>query len=223
MPPIKKKPDMNKKYTHIIFDIDGTLIDTEKTSMLSLQKTVKERLGEDRPYEELLKIFGIPTHEAVLKIGFKNPESDMERWEELYLAHRHLASPYPGIEELLPYLKDKGYQMGVVTSRNKLEIETDKILERWSPLFNDIIGSSDTPKAKPHPDPLLEYMRRNNAQPHECLFIGDTIFDAQCAKGANMDFALIEWKKPANPSQIAEAEELADFIVHNTEDILNII
>ena len=214
---------MAAKFSHIIFDIDGTLIDTEKTSMLSLQQTVKERLGEDIPYEELLKVFGIPTHEAIVQLGFKNPESDAQRWEELYLANRYLAQPYQGIEELLPLLKSRGYQLGMVTSRNKIEIETDKIVERWSPLFNAIIGSEDVARAKPHPDPLFEYMKRNNAQAKDCIFIGDTIFDAQCAKAAGITFALIEWRKPADPALNQEAKDLADFIVHNTDDILSII
>lgn len=216
---------MTRKYSHIIFDIDGTLIDTEKTSMLSLQQTVKERLGEDRPYEELLKVFGYTSEEAVKIVGFKNPESDLLRWEELYLAKRYLAKPYPGVDNLLNHLQKEGYRMGLVTSRNKLELQSDKILEGWSDLgyFNSIIGSSDTERAKPFPDPLLEYMRRHNAEPQECIFIGDTIFDAKCAKAAGITFALIEWRKPADPSLNQEAKDLADFIIHNTDDILSII
>jgi phosphoglycolate phosphatase-like HAD superfamily hydrolase len=66
-------------------------------------------------------------------------------------------------------------------------------------------------------------MKRNNAQAKDCIFIGDTIFDAQCAKAAGITFALIEWRKPADPALNQEAKDLADFIVHNTDDILSII
>lgn len=216
---------MTKKFSHIIFDIDGTLIDTEKTSMLSLQQTVRERLNKEVPYEELVKVFGFTSEEAVKLIGFKNPESDLQRWEELYLANRYLAKPYPGVDDLLPYLKKEGYHMGLVTSRNKLELQADKILEGWKEAgyFCSIIGSSDTERAKPYPDPLIEYMRRHNAKPQECIFIGDTIFDAKCANAASLTFALIEWRKPADPALNQEAKSLADFIVHNTDDILAII
>lgn len=216
---------MAKKFSHIIFDIDGTLIDTEQTSMLSLQQTVRERLNKEIPYEELVKVFGFTSEEAVKIIGFKNPESDLLRWEELYLAKRYLAKPYPGVDDLLVHLLKEGYHMGLVTSRNKLELQSDKILEGWCDLgyFNSIIGSSDTERAKPFPDPLFEYMKRHGAKPEECIFVGDTIFDAKCANSAGITFALIEWRKPADPALNQEAKDLADFIVHNTDDILSII
>ena len=72
------------------------------------------------------------------------------RWEELYLAKRYLAKPYPGVDDLLVHLQKEGYHMGLVTSRNKLELQSDQILEGWCDLgyFNSIIGSSDTERAK---------------------------------------------------------------------------
>ena len=213
---------MAKKFSHIIFDIDGTLIDTEQTSMLSLQQTVRERLGKEIPYEELVKVFGFTSEEAVKLIGFKNPESDLQRWEELYLSKRYIAKPYPGVDDLFIHLQKEGYNMGLVTSRNKLELQADKILEGWCELgyFNSIIGSSDTERAKPFPDPLFEYMKRHGATPEECIFIGDTIFDAKCAKSAGVTFALIEWRKPADPTLNQEANSVADFIINNTADNL---
>ena len=61
-------------YTHFIFDIDGTLVDTEQTGLQSLHKTVKEMRGEEMSIEDLYYFFGIPSYEASKMLGIGNPD-----------------------------------------------------------------------------------------------------------------------------------------------------
>lgn len=88
-------------YSHFIFDIDGTLIDTERTGLGSLGRTVKEFLGVDMDNETLFRYFGIPSIKAAEMLWSSDPALFLERWEEIYQDMVHLSAPFEGIETVL--------------------------------------------------------------------------------------------------------------------------
>ncbi|MCF0165608.1 MAG: HAD family hydrolase [Bacteroidales bacterium] len=189
------------KYKHIVFDIDGTLIDSETTLVLSLQQTVKEVLGKDMAYEELVPFFGIPSLETLNALNFPDYEEGLEIWEKHFREKFSLIVPYEGVSNFLHDLARSGAQMGIVTSRNLNEIGNDPNLEQWlvkDRLFGTIIGANDTVLHKPDPAPLLEYVRRTGAKPSECLYVGDTVMDSSCGLGAGCDFCLVSHRRPAD-------------------------
>lgn len=211
------------KYKHIIFDIDGTLLDTENTGLFSLQKTVKDLLGKDMPLKNLYRYFGVPSGQAVIDLGFPDPKSASEIWEENFQNLLGLITPFPGVEEMLVEIKGKGHVIGVVTSRNRMEYTNDEYMQKWGSLIDYPVCAEDSVKHKPNPDPMIAYMEKAGAHPDECLYIGDTIHDYMCGHSAGADFALALWKQSANLSSQKEAERLADYVVHNAEEILRIV
>jgi HAD superfamily hydrolase (TIGR01549 family) len=180
-------------YTHIVFDVDGTLLDTEKTGMVSLQQTVRQLLGREMSLEELYPYFGIPSWEAVIKLGFEDPHNAAIVWEDHFQELAHLTVPFPGIEQTLERLHKKGIVLGVVTSRNRAEFESDRYLARWKHFFTVTVCAEDTPAHKPAPDPMLAFISRTGADPCGVLFVGDTYYDQQCAHTAGTSFALATW------------------------------
>lgn len=140
-------------YTHIVFDVDGTLLDTEKTGMVSLQQTVRKLLGREMSLEELYPYFGIPSWEAVIRLGFEDPHNAAEVWEHHFQELLHLTVPFPGIEETLEALHKNGIVMGVVTSRNRAEFESDTYLARWKHFFSVTVCAEDSPHTSPLPTP----------------------------------------------------------------------
>ncbi len=210
-------------YKNVIFDIDGTLLDTESTGLLSLQKTVKEILGKDIPLKDLYRFFGVPSGKAVIDLNFPDPKAASRIWEKNFQNLSHLISPFPGVEEMLKTIKSRGATIGIVTSRNRKEYNNDKYMSRWSDLIDCSICAEDSPRHKPFPDPIIAYINKNSSSPSDCIYIGDTIHDYHCGHNAGIDFALALWKKSANVSSQQETEKLADYIVHNCEEILQII
>ena len=180
-------------YTHIVFDVDGTMLDTERTGLVSLQQTIRQELGLDLSLGELYPYFGIPSREAVLKLGFEDPHKAAALWEEKFQALYHLTEPFDGIEETLRALHEKGIVLGVVTSRNRDEFESDPHLARWKHFFTVTVCAEDTPAPKPAPDPMLAFLSRTGADPGKVLFVGDTYYDQQCAHAAGTSFALASW------------------------------
>lgn len=211
------------RYNHIIFDIDGTLLDTEATGMLSLQKTIKDILGKDMTIENLYRYFGVPSGKAIIDLGFPDPKEAAHAWEKNYQALSYLIQPFPGVEQMLFTIKERGAKIGIVTSRNSEEYHKDPFITKWKNIIDSKICAEDSLKHKPFPDPILTYLKRESAQAEDCIYIGDTIHDYSCGHDAGVDFALALWKESANVSSQKETEKLADYIVHNCEEILSIL
>ena len=184
-----------KTYKHLVFDIDGTIIDSAKINMLSLQETVKELRGDVMPLEDLYFSFGIPGVRAMEILGFPEPEKAVQVWIRNYSAcAERLGMPlFPGMREILERLRERGASLGIITS--KLREEYDEHFEKQGllELFPWVVTASDTPKGKPYPDPMLEYLRRTGAAPEEVLYFGDTAYDMDCARSAGVDHALVLW------------------------------
>lgn len=205
------------KYRHFLFDIDGTLLNTEKTGVLSLQQTVLELTGKNMAYEELYDFFGLPSAEASKVLGASDAQQFAETWEIHFQELMHLVTVFPGVEDALAAIKKAGCHLGIVTSRNRFELGYDPTLRKWSSFFDLMVSSEDTVRHKPFPDPILFYMEKMNASKEECIYIGDTTHDWQCACGAGIDFALADWNG-RGPRGISP-----QYHVKSSQDILNLL
>ena len=106
---------------HVIFDIDGTLLDSEESVLLSLQETVLMKKGKHMETEELKFALGIPSEAALRRLGFAEEElaETVQFWGTLTPSYHKYMRIFPGIRETLTALKEKGIRLGIVTSRNR--------------------------------------------------------------------------------------------------------
>lgn len=194
------------RYRHCIFDIDGTLIDTESTGVLSLIKTVKELMGREMSYEEMYPYFGIPSNSVAVMFNYPDHKEFEDRWEENFVAMSHLIKPFDGVEEVLIEARKAGVCTGIVTSRIKREIEKDPFLKKLATYMDHVICADDTERAKPFPDPQYKYMELASerlgepVRKEECIYFGDTGHDCQSAHAAGIDFAYADWKHRGMPA-----------------------
>lgn len=179
------------RYKHIVFDIDGTLIDTQYAVQTALKETVKNWLGKDMSYEELLFSFGIPGDTTLRKLGVSDPVAALAEWNRHIGKNRHTIVMFPGTEEMMEKLD--GVSIGVVTSKNSREYHDDFMYFPISKYVGTAVCADHTEKHKPDPEPLFKYMELTGAKPEEVLYVGDSIYDCNCAHAAGIDFALATW------------------------------
>ena len=181
------------KYKHIVFDIDGTLMDTEYAVLKSLQETLIQVTGEEKPFEALTFSLGIPGEAALEQLGMEDITETMILWKEIFSKYLADSKIFDGIADLLNQLQQMNCHLGIVTSKTRDILEKDFCKTEIVKFFTTIICADDTVTHKPTPAPLLKYMELTGAKKEEILYIGDSIYDSQCAHNAHVDFALAVW------------------------------
>ncbi|MBP3425116.1 MAG: HAD family hydrolase [Rikenellaceae bacterium] len=204
------------RYKHIVFDIDGTLIDTERAALESLSDTIFELTGERREPESLWFAFGPPAHVTIERVGL-DMEAGLRTWYEKFgEAFKDRVEIYPGIVDVLQKLTAEGCSLGVVTSKVRLEYESNFIPLGLGGYLPVAVCCDECEAPKPSPTPMLRYMDITGAEASEILFVGDTIYDSECAHGAGVDFALATWG--AQDKNVA-----AEYHPSSPEELLKIV
>ena len=175
----------------LIFDLDGTLIDSVYPHTLAWQATLKEA-GLCVPAWEIHRHIGISGKLLVRTLSRQRhtvfDSSRLERLErrhdELYADYAALQSPLPGARELLRFLRDAKIAHGIATTGKRSEIEGSlRALE----IADDtpVVDGSATRSAKPEPD-CFDSQQRLNVEKPECLVVGDAVWDIHAARRAGI-------------------------------------
>lgn len=203
-------------YKHLIFDIDGTLVDNEKVVIATWQETILQLFGKHYETSDLNFVLGIPGVTTMERLGAENPQEAFVVWGQNFIKHKAEIELFPHIENTIAALKSKGLDLGLVTSRTHDELNNDFALGEIIGNFDTIICVTDAPRPKPNPDPLLVYMERCGLSPDEVLYIGDSDYDYHCAKNAKVDFGVASW----GDNRISHTDTRFSF--NSPMDILNI-
>lgn len=178
----------------MIFDVDGTLIDTEKMYMLPLQKTLNEN-GYDFSYADVVKVFGITSLDAVKILGVSDPEAIQKQWFAKIKDYTQYTTVYDGIEPVLKTLHDRSVvKMAIATSKQKDEFERDVTRFGLDQYFDKFVFSNEIKHGKPAPDMILKGIEKLAADPASTIYVGDTVYDLKAAHAANVGFALAGWR-----------------------------
>jgi 2-phosphoglycolate phosphatase len=180
----------------VLFDLDGTLVDSEKDIAEAANYT-REHYGLDRVSDSTIAQY-VGNGVLVLlekSLGTSDQVKILEAYKVFQDYYRlHCADhtkPYPGTFELLDHLKGRNIQMGVVS--NKPQEFTDSVLRQLNlaPYFGVAFGPEATTNRKPHPEPLLIAAQKLGAKPEEAIMIGDSVVDIMAAKAAQMRIGVL--------------------------------
>lgn len=205
-------------YKSVIFDVDGTLIDTEEVILTALQRVVKEELNEDKKLDELAFYFGLTDDITYDGLGIKNAERATDKWRKYIKDNSQLIKVYKDMEQTLKRLYDLNIYTGIVTSRTEQELINDLYPLKLQEYVKTIISADETEKHKPDPEPILKFIEVSKIDPSSAIYIGDTIYDMKCAKSAGIDFALALWG-----AKTTDGIDKASYMLEKPSDILNIV
>lgn len=204
-------------YSCIIFDIDGTLIDTKPAIVSSYQKVYFEEFGRYCMPEELAMGFTVPTKECMSMLGFKNVEEALSKYHTYLFESFYNVKVFDGILQVLDILDGKNYTKAIVTARSKREIENDPCLQTIIKHFKFVVCADDTKRHKPDPEPVLKLVDMANTEIGTTIYIGDTYSDYMCARNSGVHFGLALW----GAGTIEGID--ADYNLKNPMEILSIL
>ncbi|GKG89478.1 HAD family hydrolase [Gordonibacter urolithinfaciens] len=192
----------------VLFDLDGTLLDTQRLILVSFRHAVQTVLGKDIPDELLMAKVGQP-----LTVQMWDFTDDQEVHDELLAVYRDynarvhddLIRIFPGVPELIADLRGRGLLLGVVTSKRHEAALRGLATFGLDGAFDLLIGSDDCATHKPDPGPVLQGCGLLGLRPEECLYVGDSPFDLQAGHGAGCPTAAALWGM--FPEEVLLAEE----------------
>jgi pyrophosphatase PpaX len=210
------------RFPVVLFDLDGTVIDSGAIILASMRHAAREVLGEEPPDELLMAAVGGPGLEAQMHALAP------DRVEELVRVYRAHNEPLheelvccPGIDDVLVRLKDEGRRLGIVTAKRRATVERAFDVLPLEHLFDTVVGGDETARHKPDPEPLLLAASRLEVSPKECAYVGDSPFDVRAAKTADMYAIAVTWGGIHDRAKL-EAEE-PDAIVESAEELLGVL
>ncbi len=210
------------RYGTVLFDLDGTLIDSGAMILASFRHATSTVLRRELPDEVFAAHIGGRTLEEQMRI------IDAERTAELVLAYREHNEPlhdalqaFDGVEDLLELLAGQGRRLGVVTAKRRATVEKAFALQPIGHHLGTLVTADDTERHKPHPDPLLAALERLAAPPEEAAYVGDSPFDVQAAKAAGVEAVAVTWGGIHTRARL-EAEE-PDAIAETAEELLALL
>ncbi|GCE14968.1 HAD family hydrolase [Tengunoibacter tsumagoiensis] len=176
----------------ILFDLDGTLINSEWLAKESYNYGVRQVVQRDLSPLEIQHIAGKPI--SVFLTNFPGQETEILT-TIFYYYEQHLEKirPYDQIHDMLQELSSAGLKMGIVTSQ--LRIFAEKVLANTDlkSYFQTIISAEDCQEHKPHPLPLLHAAQHLDIHVNDCVYIGDQLTDIEAAHAAGMKSGAALW------------------------------
>lgn len=208
----------------VIFDLDGTLVDS-----MGLWKDIDiEFLGERGiAYEDDLqeKIEGMSfTETAVYFKEYYHLDESVEELKKIWnqmaeYKYRYEVLPKPGVIEFLDTLKKKKIKMGIATSNSEELIAAVNEAYHFDEYMSCIVTACSVNKGKPAPDVYLEAARRLSVKPEECLVFEDIIKGIEAGKNAGMKVCAVEDSYSAK--QREEKQKISDYYIESYDDIKN--
>lgn len=189
-----------KRYSAMIFDLDGTLLDTLEDLTNAVNQALRECGYAEHTMEDVRGFvgdgIGMLIRRALPAEADVDPEAyemALQAFKSYYAQHNADATdPYPGIPALLKRLKAEGVRLAVVSNKNDANVKA--LCRGYFPgLIDEAIGEQEGVSRKPAPDTMLRVMESFGLTPEDCLYIGDSDVDVKTACNAGVDLAAVTW------------------------------
>lgn len=210
---IIQKEIVDRYYHLILFDLDGTIIDTSELTICSFQHAYRSLNNKNISRRRIIKNQGVKFETVVKKLFPKNDINDVEELVvnyEFKNYKKHLRL-FKGIKNVLEELKKLDFKLGIVTSRGPKTSDLYLSSIDLKKYFDVIVNSKDTKKGKPHPDPILLALKKMNIDKEKAIIIGASIADISSAKNAGISSVAVTWGfyseselRSANPGLIID-------------------
>jgi pyrophosphatase PpaX len=181
----------------VLFDLDGTLIDSERLILSSYRHTMQEHLGHVPPEEIWKSTIGQPL--VVQMKMFARSEDQAAAMIQTYVDHNlahhdDYVLPFPGVRSVVEVVRESGRSLGIVTSKKRrathMGLARCDLPAEW---FEAIVTADDVKRYKPEPEPVLEALERLGVSACQAMYVGDSTHDMRSGRAAGVATAAALW------------------------------
>ena len=208
----------------VLFDFDGTLVNTNDVIIASWQHTYKHYRGREESIEKITACFGEPLLITMAReFPGVAPEESAEVYRQFQQQNAHLlVKIFPGIVDLLKALKEAGYRMGIVTSRTRESALRYMDMFGITEYFEAMVTCDDTTVHKPNPEPILLGLEKMGITKDEAIMIGDSPFDIKCANNAGVKSVMVDWRITCDNSALI-TDSVWDYEIKEPMDLMKVL
>jgi pyrophosphatase PpaX len=207
-----------KKLSCVIFDVDGTLTETLELIFATFNYVAEKYAGKRFSPAEITAMFGPPEEVAVERlVGDGRLPAAMTDFFDFYKRNFHLmAKLYPGMDEILKFLKEKKLLLAVFTGKGTRSTEITLQEFGIRQYFDMIVTGNDVVNHKPSAEGIRKVMDRFKLPPGEVLMIGDAVADVKASHEAGIPIAAVVWDSYAK-DKIMQMK--TDYLFHNVAEL----
>lgn len=204
----------------ILFDLDGTLIDTNQLIMASFRHTFNY-FKLDYTDEQIMEFNGPPLVDTFMKIDPLRANEMVETYRiHNHLEHDNYVKAFPKVMETLEVLKDKEIKLGIVSTKMAKGVNMGLTLTGITNFFDSIITFDDVANPKPHPEPVIKAIQELDADVHSTLMVGDNSHDIVAGQKAGVQTAAVAWSQKGRERLLTYKPT---FMLENMTDLLQIV
>ncbi|MGE6630169.1 pyrophosphatase PpaX [Bacillus sp. NPDC077027] len=205
----------------VLFDLDGTLINTNELIIASFLHTLDHYVPGRYAREDVLDFIGPSLFDTFSAI---HPDQT-EEMITMYRAFNHdhhdaLVTEYETVIDTLGILQDKGFKLGIVTTKIRDTVLMGLKLTGLEPYFEVIVTLDDVEHEKPHPEPVLLALSKLGSDPQEAIMVGDNYHDILSGKAAGTKTAGVSWSIKGEEALL---QHKPDFMLKQMSDLLKIV
>ena len=205
-----------RKYNGVIFDIDGTLTSTNELIFSTFNHITKKYLNKTMTDEEIITLFG-PTEDKIIEDLFgERAEEVKKEYYSFYTNNHAMADIYPGMKELLHFIKEKNVLLSIYTGKGReASVITLKKLKIYD-YFDLIITGSDVKVHKPSPEGIEIFLEKYSLDKQRVLMVGDAPADIKAARAAGVEIASVLWDSYAHDKVL---KMKSDYLFRTVEEL----
>jgi len=216
---------MSRATDAVVFDWDGTLLDSRAALLAAWHESTEDVLGRRFPVTEAeeREVFTLPGSAIWPRLAPDPSELDalVERFQHAYEHTGELVRAFPGIPDALAALREAGVTVAVVTSKARRRFALDARLAGLEDLIDTSVCDGDAPASKPDPRPVLVALEALGVSPAGALMVGDTVVDVTAGLRAGTGVVGVLWgastenelRQAGAEAVVARPSELTDLVL----------
>jgi pyrophosphatase PpaX len=210
------------RYPTVLFDLDGTLVDSGAIILASFKHAARTVLARDVEEEQIAALVGGSNlHDQMRVLSPAHVDELVRVYREHNRPLHDELQAFEGVEELMETLSGEGRKLGIVTAKGRQTVDLAFAVLSLERYFDAVVTADMTDRHKPDPAPVLKALELLESEPADAAFVGDSPYDVAAGKAAGVFTVAVSWGKIHPEERLLEAG--ADVLVHSPKELLDVL